>query len=90
VLNSAGNMVGIIPKNFLIALVKNHKWLDESKLTKRQKMKLPRMYRKLSHSNEVLDETGSDAFVRERNRKGAAKTIITQNDWFMREFGNET
>ncbi|MFO0117079.1 MAG: hypothetical protein ACK521_05510 [bacterium] len=48
VLNSAGNIVGIIPKNFLIALVKNHFWLDESKLTERQKLKLPRMYRKLS------------------------------------------
>ena len=48
VLNSAGNMVGMIPKNFLIVLVKNHFWVDESQLTEKQKLKLPRLYRTLS------------------------------------------
>ena len=32
VMNSAGNMIGIIPKNFLIVLVENHHWVDVSKL----------------------------------------------------------
>jgi CBS-domain-containing membrane protein len=34
VLNSAGNMVGVIPKNFLIVLIKNFWWYDEEKLSK--------------------------------------------------------
>jgi len=33
VLNSAGNMVGVIPKNFLIVLIKNFWWYDEEKLS---------------------------------------------------------
>lgn len=33
VLNSAGNIVGMIPKNFLIVLIKNHQWVDLTKLS---------------------------------------------------------
>lgn len=34
VLNSAGNIVGMMPKNFLIVLIENHHWVDTKKLTK--------------------------------------------------------
>lgn len=54
VLNSAGNLVGMMPKNFLLVLIKNHKWLDENKLNQSQKNRLPRMYR--STSSVLLEE----------------------------------
>ena len=28
VMNSAGNIVGVIPKNFIIVLIENHHWVD--------------------------------------------------------------
>ena len=28
VLNSSGNIVGLIPKSFLIVLIENHHWVD--------------------------------------------------------------
>lgn len=28
VMNSSGNMIGIIPKNFMIVLIENHHWVD--------------------------------------------------------------
>lgn len=33
VLNSAGNIVGVMPKNFLIVLIENHHWVDMKKLS---------------------------------------------------------
>lgn len=48
-------MVGVIPKNFLIVLLKHHHFIDETKLTERQKARLPRMYRKLSDAEELMD-----------------------------------
>jgi CBS domain-containing protein len=33
VINSAGNVVGMMPKSFLIILLENHHWLDQTKLT---------------------------------------------------------
>jgi predicted transcriptional regulator len=56
VLNSAGNMVGLIPKNFIITLIKNHAFYDESQLNEQQKAKLPRMYRALSSADELMRE----------------------------------
>jgi hypothetical protein len=56
VLNSAGNMVGLIPKNFLIVLLKHHHFMDESKLNERQIAKLPRLYTKLSDADELMDQ----------------------------------
>ena len=86
-MNSAGNIAGIIPKNFLIALVRNHHWLDESRLSADQKLKLPRMYRKLSNSDELDDSVLDEPIIR-RNTRGRA--TITQNDWYMKEFSRET
>jgi len=33
VLNTAGNIVGMMPKNFLIVLIENHHWMDVNKLS---------------------------------------------------------
>jgi CBS domain containing-hemolysin-like protein len=44
VLNSAGNIVGMMPKNILIVLIENQHWLDLKKLTQQQRQKLAKMY----------------------------------------------
>jgi len=77
VLNSAGNIVGMIPKNFLIVLIEYHHWLDESKLTAKQKAKLPRMYRRSSFSGDtsILDTRGGQTVV--------------NDPWFTKEFNAE-
>ena len=49
-------MVGLIPKNFLIVLLKHHHFMDESKLNERQIAKLPRLYTKLSDADELMDQ----------------------------------
>jgi hypothetical protein len=89
-------MVGMIPKNFLITLIKHHFWLDETQLSERQKAKLPRMYRKLSEFGltgdqlmQNLEEQNLDFEVTRRKAERTAKPTITQNDWFMREFDKE-
>jgi predicted transcriptional regulator len=33
VMNSAGNIVGMMPKNFLIVMIENHHWMNLKKLT---------------------------------------------------------
>lgn len=32
VMNSRGNIIGIIPKNFIIVLIENHHWVDVNQL----------------------------------------------------------
>jgi CBS-domain-containing membrane protein len=44
VLNSSGNIVGVITKNSLIVLIENHHWVDLAKLNAEQKDKLKKMY----------------------------------------------
>jgi hypothetical protein len=44
VMNSAGNIVGMMPKNFLIVMIENHHWMDLKKLTTTQLIKLKKMY----------------------------------------------
>jgi predicted transcriptional regulator len=44
VLNSSGNIVGVITKNSLIVLIENHHWVDLAKLNAEQKGKLKKMY----------------------------------------------
>ena len=92
VLNSAGNMVGMIPKNFLIVLLKHHNFIDESKLTERQKAKLPRMYRRLSDADELMvnlaEMQNENHFEENFTRRNAAysagaKATLTQTDWFL-------
>lgn len=48
VLNSAGNIVGMMPKNFIIVLIENHHWIDPNKLTNQQKLKLKNMYQNIA------------------------------------------
>ena len=60
VMNSAGNMIGIIPKNFLIVLVENHHWVDVSKLDNQQRNKLPKMFRR--SSSDLSGEMGPAAY----------------------------
>lgn len=44
VLNSAGNIVGLMPKSFLIVLIENHHWVDTKMLTYAQRKKLVELY----------------------------------------------
>jgi hypothetical protein len=44
VLNSAGHIVGMMPKNFLIVLIENHHWVNLKLLTSEQRSKLSKMY----------------------------------------------
>lgn len=52
VLNSAGNIVGMIPKNFLIVLIENHHWVDLRKLDPEKREKLIKMYKQVRRSSE--------------------------------------
>ena len=76
VLNSSGNIVGIIPKNYLIVLIEYHHWLDESKLTNRQKAKLPRMFRRSSFVGDQPSTMDATAQAR----------TMSQDGWFTKEF----
>jgi hypothetical protein len=44
VLNSAGNIVGMIPKSFLIVLVEQYHWVNTDKLDSQQQAKLVELY----------------------------------------------
>ena len=70
VMNSSGNIVGVIPKNFIIVLIENHHWVDVNQLDSYQKSKLPKMFRR-SSSDLLADEMGPGA--------GAP---IHDDDWF--------
>ena len=61
VMNSAGYIVGIIPKNFIIVLIENHYWVDVNKLDATARKKLPRMFRR-SSSNNLEGEMGPGAY----------------------------
>lgn len=61
VMNSSGNIVGVIPKNFLIVLIENHHWVDVTKLDTYQRGKLPRMFRRSSSSNLLQADMGPKA-----------------------------
>jgi hypothetical protein len=67
----------MIPKNYLIVLIEYHHWLDESKLTAKQKAKLPRMYRRSSF-------TGDTSVMETR-----AGQTIANDPWFTKEFNAE-
>ena len=47
-MNSAGNIVGVIPKDFIIVLIENHHWVDVNQLDSQQRRRLPRMFRRSS------------------------------------------
>ena len=68
VMNSAGNIVGVIPKNFIIVLIENHHWVDVNQLDSYQKSKLPKMFRR--SSSDLQDEMGPGA-------------PIHDDDWFQ-------
>lgn len=57
VMNSSGNMIGIIPKNFLIVLIENHHWVDVNQLDSQQKNRLPKLFRR-SSASDLADEMG--------------------------------
>lgn len=56
VLNSAGNIVGMIPKNFLIVLIENHHWVDLRKLDPEKREKLIKMYKQVRRSSEFYQQ----------------------------------
>ena len=55
VMNSSGNIVGVIPKNFIIVLLQNHHWVDVEQLNSFQRGKLPRLFRRSSASDIELE-----------------------------------
>ena len=58
-MNSAGNIVGVIPKDFIIVLIENHHWVDVNQLDSQQRRRLPRMFRRSSTAN--LDDDAGEA-----------------------------
>lgn len=69
-MNSSGNIVGVIPKNFIIVLIENHHWIDVAQLDSFQKSKLPRLFRR-SSASDLANDMGP------KN--------ITDDDWFQEE-----
>jgi hypothetical protein len=90
VLNSQGNIVGMMPKNFLIVMIENHHWMNLSKLSQGQLTKLKEMYRSLEHLK--LNNKGRfRTTVKAANRRFTTKQgIIGPQDWYMKEFSRET
>lgn len=70
VMNSSGNIVGVIPKNFIIVLIENHHWIDVAQLDSYQKSKLPRLFRR-SSASDLANDMGP------KN--------LTDDDWFHEE-----
>ena len=74
VLNSSGNIVGIIGKNFIIKLIELHHWVNPDKLDSRQRARLPIVFRR-----SKLDKSGVSP-----TSPGPAK--LDKNDsWFEDE-----
>ena len=59
-MNSSGNIIGIIPKNFIIVLIENHHWVDVNKLDSQQRQKLPKMFRR--STSDLSAEMGPQAY----------------------------
>ena len=59
-MNSAGNIVGVIPKNFIIVLIENHHWVDVNQLDSQQRRRLPKMFRRSSTVNMEDDVAAAD------------------------------
>ena len=59
-MNSAGNIVGVIPKNFIIVLIENHHWVDVNQLDSQQRRRLPKMFRRSSAVNMEDDVAAAD------------------------------
>ena len=59
-MNSAGNIVGVIPKDFIIVLIENHHWVDVNQLDSQQRRRLPRMFRRSSTANLGDDAAEAD------------------------------
>ena len=59
-MNSAGNIVGVIPKDFIIVLIENHHWVDVNQLDSQQRRRLPRMFRRSSTVNLEDEAAGAD------------------------------
>lgn len=79
VLNSKGNIVGMIPKNFLIVIVENHHWMNLGRLNDLQKTKLSKMYASVAMA-QVRD---TKKFARATTRRFATgKGIIGPQDWY--------
>ena len=65
-MNSSGNIIGIIPKNFIIVLIENHHWVDVEKLDSEQRSNLPKIYRRsnsdLSADMDPKDKQNDDPY----------------------------
>lgn len=85
VLNSAGNIVGMMPKNFLIVLVENHHWVDLNKLTGEQVKELKKLY--FAEFDDKEKKVALD--VSKRRFKDKSGTIGPQ-DWYLKEFSKKT
>lgn len=88
-LNSAGNIVGMIPKNFIIVIIENHHWVNMRRLTQGQRKKLRTMYQ--SVENLKMDQEKFGSYVSAVGRRFTTKKgVVGPQDWFMREFSRET
>jgi len=73
VLNTAGNIVGMMPKHFLIVLLENHHWMDTKMLSLAQRQKLIEMYSSAASSQrdkQRLSQTIMDVERRLTMQKG--------------------
>lgn len=89
VLNSAGNIVGLMPKSFLIVLIENHHWVDTKMLTYTQRKKLLEMYS--SAANAQRDKLRlSQSIMNVQRRITQAKGVLRPSDWKLMQYSKET
>jgi len=88
VLNSAGNIVGMMPKSFLIVLIENHHWVETKMLSYTQRKKLIEMY---SNAASVQrDKLRLSASIMATQRRFTQnKGVLRPSDWKLMNYSKE-
>ena len=66
ILNSSGNIVGLIPKSFIIVLLENHQFLKLDAFDNYQKQRIAKIF-----SKSISDVHGSSELLGESQRTGS-------------------
>lgn len=88
VLNSAGNIVGMMPKSFLIVLIENHHWVETKMLTYTQRKRLVEVY---SNAASVQrDKLRLSASIMATQRRFTQnKGVLRPSDWKLMNYSKE-
>ena len=86
VLNTAGNIVGMMPKNFLIVLIENHHWMDVKMLSENQTKRLKMLYFPKYEDKKERKRALSETRKRIANKIGT----LGPQDWYLKEFSKKT